>query len=147
MKVILLRDVSGIGQKGSVQNVSDGHALNFLIPNRLAEMATADKVKALEKQKASDAAAAAARDKGWRSLAKQLDGARVAIKANASEQGHLYEKLTNVQISKAINDQLKHAVPPASIEPKMPLKEVGEWPVDIKLGNHEATLVVVVARS
>lgn len=147
MKVILLRDVSGIGQKGSVREVSDGHALNFLIPNRLAEMATPDKVKALEKQRATDAEAAAARDKEWRSLAKQLDDARVEIKANASEQGHLYEKLTNIQISKAINDQLRFAVPPASIEPKMPLKEIGEWPVDIKLGNHQATLIVVVARS
>lgn len=147
MKVILLRDVSGIGQKGTVQNVSDGHALNFLIPNRLAEMATDDKVKALEKQKATDAEAAAARDKEWRSLAKQLNDARVEIRANASEQGHLYEKISNIQVSKAINDQLKCAVPPASIEPKMSLKEVGEWPVVVTLGNHQATLIVVVARS
>ncbi|MBL8158622.1 50S ribosomal protein L9 [bacterium] len=147
MKVILLRDVSGIGQKGTVQNVSDGHALNFLIPNRLAEMATADKVKALEKQKATDAEAAAARDTEWRNLAKQLKDARVEIKANASEQGHLYEKISNIQVSKAIIDQLKFAVPPASIEPKMAIKEVGEWPVAITLGNHQATLIVVVARS
>jgi large subunit ribosomal protein L9 len=147
MKVILLRDVSGIGQKGSVQNVSDGHALNFLIPNRLAEMATADKLKALEKQKATDAEASAARDKEWRSLTKQLDEARVEIRANASEQGHLYEKLTNIQVSKAINEQLKFAVPPASIEPKMTIKEIGEWPVVIKLGTHSATLIVVVVRS
>lgn len=147
MKVILLRDVSGIGQKGSVQNVSDGHALNFLIPNRLAEMATDDKVKALEKQKATDAEAVEARDKEWRSLAKQLNDARVEIKANASEQGHLYEKISNIQVSKAINEQLKFAVPPASIEPKMSLKEVGEWPVVVTLGNHQATLIVVVVRS
>lgn len=147
MKVILLRDVSGIGQKGSVQNVSDGHALNYLIPNRLVEMATPDKLKALEKQKSEDAAATEARDKEWRSLTKQLNDARVEIKANASEQGHLYEKIAAATVATAIRDQLKHAVPLESIEPKMSMKEVGEWPVVIKLGNHQATLIVVVVRS
>jgi large subunit ribosomal protein L9 len=147
MQVILLRDVPGIGQKGSVKNVSDGHALNYLIPNRLAEMATPDRVKALEKQKADDAKANEARDKEWRELAKKLDGARIAMKANASEQGHLYEKLSGTHIANAIRDQLKAAIPPDAIAPKMAIKEVGEWPITVKLGMHTATLILIVARS
>lgn len=147
MQVILLRDVPGIGQKGSVKNVSDGHALNFLIPNRLAEMATDDKVKALEKQKAEDTQAAEAQEREWHALAKKLEGAKVTIQANASEQGHLYEKISAIEISRAINQQLHAVVPPRSLEAKMAIKEIGEWPVEIKLGIHTATLIVVVQQT
>lgn len=147
MQVILLRDVAGIGQKGQVKNVSDGHALNFLIPNKLAEMATADKVKALEKQKVEDSKAAAAKDQEWRETVKKLEGARITLKANASEQGHLYEKISGIQLSNAVREQLKVTLPPASLEPKMSMKEIGEWPIEVKLGSHKATFIAVVARS
>ena len=147
MKVILLRDVPGIGQKGSLKDVSDGHALNYLIPNRLAEMATDEKVKTVEKQKLESAQAAEAMEREWHTLIKKLDGARVEMKANASDQGHLYEKISAIEISRAITQQLKLTVPPAALEPKMAIKEVGEWPVALKLGVHTATLIVVVARS
>lgn len=147
MQVILLRDVSGIGQKGQIKNVSDGHALNYLIPNRLAEMATPDKVKALEKLNAENAKASEAREKEWIALVKQIDGNKVEISANASEQGHLYEKIASADIAEAISEQLKLTIPTDAIAPKMVLKEVGEWPVEVKLGTHKATLIVVVAKS
>lgn len=147
MQVILLRDVSGIGQKGSVKTVSDGHALNYLIPNRLAEMATPDKIKALEKQKTEDAKSHEARDKEWRDLVKKINNARLEIRVNASEQGHLYEKLSGSHIVNAIQDQLEVSVPTEALAPKVAIKEIGEWPVEIKLGSHKATFIVVVARS
>lgn len=147
MQVILLRDVSGIGQKGSVKSVSDGHALNYLIPNKLAVMATPEQIKAIETQKIHDAQAAKAQDAEWRVLAKKLEGAKVTLKANASEQGHLYEKISAIEISRAINQQLKATVPPNALEPKMAIKEVGEWPVTLKLGAYTTTMIVVVMRN
>lgn len=147
MQVILLRDVSGIGQKGQIKNVSDGHALNYLIPNRLAEMATPDKVKALEKLNAENAKASEAREREWMSLSKQVDGKQIQITANASEQGHLYEKISAADVAEAIQDQLKLSIPTDAIAPKMALKEVGEWPVEVKLGKNNAQLIVVITRS
>lgn len=51
MKVILLEDVKKIGNKFDVKEVSDGYARNFLIPNGLADVATAGALKELEKRK------------------------------------------------------------------------------------------------
>ncbi|OGG57786.1 50S ribosomal protein L9 [Candidatus Kaiserbacteria bacterium RIFCSPHIGHO2_01_FULL_56_24] len=144
MQVILLRDVTGIGQKGSVKNVSDGHALNYLIPNRLVEMATPEKIKEYEKQKADDAAAAAQKEKEWTELAKHIDGKKIEMKANAGKQGHLYEKISGGHIATAIREQLKITIPPDAVAPKMSIKEIGEWPVEIKLGIHKATIIVTV---
>ena len=53
MQVILLEDVKGIGKKGSVANVSDGHARNYLIPRKLAMQATDANLKVLEKKNAA----------------------------------------------------------------------------------------------
>ena len=45
MKVIFLKDVSGIGKRGEVKNVADGYARNFLIANGLVEIATETTIK------------------------------------------------------------------------------------------------------
>ena len=51
MQVILLKDVPKIGRKNDVKNVSDGYAFNFLFSNKLAEQATPQKIKELEKMR------------------------------------------------------------------------------------------------
>ncbi|MBO4818689.1 MAG: 50S ribosomal protein L9, partial [Firmicutes bacterium] len=56
MQVILLEDVKGIGKKGEVAKVSDGHARNYLIPKKLAIQATDANLKVLEKKNAALAA-------------------------------------------------------------------------------------------
>ena len=49
MKVILLRDTAGVGKKGDIKNVADGHALNFLLPRKFAEEATPQAIKEAER--------------------------------------------------------------------------------------------------
>ncbi|MDZ4225909.1 MAG: 50S ribosomal protein L9, partial [Patescibacteria group bacterium] len=51
MKIILLKDVRGIGAHHEVKSVADGYARNFLFPQKLAEPATEEKVKQLETQR------------------------------------------------------------------------------------------------
>ncbi|MBU1159948.1 50S ribosomal protein L9, partial [Patescibacteria group bacterium] len=51
MKVILLQDVASIGKRYDVKNVSDGYARNFLLPRKLAMIATTQNLQNLEKRK------------------------------------------------------------------------------------------------
>ena len=51
MKIILSQDVTGIGRKGEVKNVSDGYARNFLLPNKLGQIATPAVIASAEKLK------------------------------------------------------------------------------------------------
>jgi hypothetical protein len=49
MKVLFKKDVGGVGQRGTIKDVSDGYALNFLIPQGLAEQATPEKIATHQK--------------------------------------------------------------------------------------------------
>lgn len=143
MQVILLRDVSGVGQKGSVKNVADGYALNHLIPNRMAMLATADALKNLEKKNAEDRAHRAEQEKEWAAIFEKVKKFSLLVRANASEQGHLYKKIGAEEIAKLLREQ-GIDVPEESIQPKMPIKQTGAWPVEIKLGEKSATITVEV---
>ncbi|OGG73093.1 50S ribosomal protein L9 [Candidatus Kaiserbacteria bacterium RIFCSPLOWO2_01_FULL_53_17] len=136
--------MAGVGQKGSVKNVADGYALNMLIPNRMAEAATSEKLKMIEKQMAEKRAANATREKEWSEIVKKIDGKTLQLKANASQQGYLYEKISSSQIERAIEREWHMHVPADSISPKMAIKQAGEWPVEIRLGNHKATMTISV---
>lgn len=143
MQVILLRDIAGVGQKGSVKNVADGYALNHLIPNKLAQMATKDTLKDLEARVEREKAERATQEKEWAAIANKMKNFTLMVRANANTQGHLYKKITSEDIARILAEQ-GIDVPADAIAPKMAIKESGAWPVDIDLGKNKATITVDV---
>ena len=75
MKVIFLKDVGGVGQKGSVKDVADGYAMNFLIAQGLAVQATNDMLAAHAKRQAEETAQ---KEKETQALTKAVEGLRGA---------------------------------------------------------------------
>ena len=146
MQVILLRDISGVGQKGSVKNVSDGYALNHLIPNKMAQMATPEALKSLEKKNAVDMARRAEQEKEWSAIAEKMKSFTLMVRANGDAKGHLYKKISAEDIAKVLREQ-GIDVPEESIHPKMTIKQTGAWPVEIRLGETVATITVEVITS
>jgi len=51
LKVVLLKDIPGIGKTGDMKEVKDGYARNFLIPRGLAKMATEGEIKRIRNEK------------------------------------------------------------------------------------------------
>ena len=94
MKVVFLKDVGGVGVRGAIKDVADGYALNFLIPRKLAEQATADKVARVQAEMKITAASEAERKAKGSAWAKELDGKSVVVVAKANEKGHLYKQLS-----------------------------------------------------
>ena len=143
MRTILLKDVAGVGQRGEVKNVADGYALNMLIPNKMAQLATPEALKNLEKKNAEETAHRAAQEKEWAAIAEKVKKFTLMLRANASPQGHLYKKISADDIARVLKEQ-GIDVPEESIHPKMPIKQTGNWPVEIKLGDNSATITVEV---
>jgi len=144
MKVLLLKDVAKVGQRGTVKEVSDGYALNYLIPNGLAVQATPDKVAA---HAAEEKRGAEAREMEMHAIAatiKSLENSRIEIRARATEKGGLFKSITAADIAKAVLDQRRAKLSVETIMLGKPIKEVGEHPITIKASGAEAHIIVAI---
>lgn len=102
MKVILLEDVKTLGKEGSVVEVSDGHARNFIFPQNLGIPATEE---ALKKMKERETMARKQSQKvvaATGKLAEKLDGYELTLEEKMNEDGVLYAAVTKKVIAKAL---------------------------------------------
>jgi large subunit ribosomal protein L9 len=132
MKVIMLKDVRGVGQRGTIIEAKDGYALNFLIPQRAAEQATPDKIAAFEAKQMQDAALHDKQAAALQSTLASLNGARVTIRARATEKGGLFKSITVPDIANAIQEQLKARLADEFIVLEKPLKQMGEYIIELR---------------
>jgi large subunit ribosomal protein L9 len=144
MKVIFKKDVGGVGQRGSVKDVSDGYALNFLIPQGLAEQATPDKVAAHQKTQKEQEAVTAAKEKEWAEYAERMNGAKFQMRANANSQGHLYKKLGAAEITAELKKIFGIELPQNALIITTDIKAAGEHDVSVKLGKSTAKMKLVL---
>lgn len=131
MKVIMLKDTAKVGRVGEVKEVSDGHAINFLIPRKLAEKATPEKMRALEERIKSKAGAFEGQKNSLLLNMKELSGKVVSIKAKANEKGHLYQEIHPAEIIAAAREQHGVSLSEEKIKFEGHYKSVGEFDVSI----------------
>ncbi len=144
MKVIFLKNVGGVGQKGAVKDVADGYALNFLIPNGLAEQATPKKIIEHDERQKESAAQNAERERQWDDLVQKIDGAHIMVTAKANSAGHLYHQLPMDVIVGGLREKMQIDIPVEAITLNAPIKQVGENTVQIRLGKRSASFTVTV---
>ena len=145
MKVILLQDVDGLGKKYEVKEAKDGYARNFLLPNKLAKAATKQALKWLDDQKEVIEKEAEEDLKKAQELASKLDGIEVAISVKVGEEGQLFESVTPQKISEKLKE-MGFDVKKSQVKLENPIKEIGEFPVDINLShNLEAEIKLIVS--
>lgn len=131
MKVILIKDVRGIGRAHEAVEAKDGHALNYLIPKKLAIAATPTAVKEAELRRKQ------AVDRGAISSAllmqniSALAEARIVIKVKANEKGHLYDAVGESDIVKAVKDQVHIDMPEDAVKLEKPIKELGTFDIPV----------------
>ncbi|AOT70530.1 50S ribosomal protein L9 [Geosporobacter ferrireducens] len=133
MKVILLKDVKGIGKAGEIINASDGHARNYLIPRGLAKEATEGGIKVLEKQKAAEARKKQEELQEAKVLAEKLSSLIVSLKGKAGEGGRLFGSITSKDIAEGLEKQHKIKMDKRKIQMDNPIRELGASFVEIKV--------------
>ena len=144
MKVILQQDVRGQGKKGQMVEVSDGYARNFLLPRKLAVLATAENVNTMKQQEKARKAQEAAEKAEAEALAKQLEGVMVKIPAKAGEGGRLFGAVTAKEISEALSAQHGLNIAKTKLVLDEPIKACGGYQVKAKLGYEIIGIVNVM---
>ena len=133
MKVILQQDVRGQGKKGQMIDVSDGYARNFLLPRKLAVLATAENVNTMKQQEKARKAQEAAEKAEAEALSKKLEGLTVKVAAKAGEGGRLFGAVTAKEISECLSQQHGVNIAKAKLVLDEPIKSCGGYQVMAKL--------------
>jgi large subunit ribosomal protein L9 len=148
MKVILLQDVPNVGESGSIQNVSDGFARNYLIPQGLAEMGTPGRIKQAEQRINSQMRKIERQEEEMKELGERIDGLRVEIEARVGRQGRLYGSITAPEIASAVSSALGEDVDRRRVSLTEPIRTAGDHAVEIHLvGRLRPTVTVSVKPS
>lgn len=144
MRVILKKDVAGVGLKSEVKEVANGYAQNFLIGRGLAEVATPAKVKQAEKHAAKRAAEFEAAKTALEEALSKLGGDGLTIRATANEKDHLFEAINAEAVAAHLKDVAGADVDASAITIETPIKELGEYTVQVTVGAEAVPVKIKV---
>jgi large subunit ribosomal protein L9 len=146
MKLILNTDVKSLGRKGDVVDVAKGYARNYLLPKKLAMVATASNLKFAEKLQEKREMQAQANDKLAESIKAALADAKIVISQNTTDEGTLYAAVSDEQIVDAIETFSGFRLETEQVVTENQVKEIGLHTISVVLGpdtKFETTLEVI----
>ncbi len=146
MKLILREDVAKLGLMGDLVDVADGYGRNYLLPRKLAVVATEKNIRSLEHERRVIETKAKKLEKTARAQAESLEGVALTFARAAGEEGKLFGSVTAMDLEQALAAK-GHNVERRRIELDHPIKQLGSVDVPIRLlRDVTATIKVEVVR-
>ena len=143
MQVLLLSPVPSLGNPGELVSVRNGYARNYLVPQGLAVAASPDNVKQFAHQKRM---ADQRREKfltDLKSVVDRLEGTKVGFIMKSGPQGKLFGSVTNRMIAEKLTNEIEYAVDRTMIQLENPLRETGDYVVEVKLDKAMSSRVKI----
>jgi large subunit ribosomal protein L9 len=132
MKVLLIKDVYKLGRAGDVKKVADGYGRNFLLPQKLAVLATPGALKQIEKIRSQAEVRRTEQNSELKDLAGQINGITLVFAAKAGETGKLYGSITTQDVAAAIQEKVRFEVKKQQID-MQPIRNLGEFTAHVRL--------------
>jgi large subunit ribosomal protein L9 len=133
MKVILLKDVEGLGKAGDMKDVANGYARNYLLPRQLAAGATPGLVANRSQRIAAEQRKIEKQNEINRNLAERLGEVSLTFKAKVGSQGRLYGSITSQDIANALREAESITVDRRVIDLSDPIRSLGSYSVSVKI--------------
>jgi large subunit ribosomal protein L9 len=133
VQAILLSEVEGLGEPGAVVNVSRGYLRNYLLPRRLAELATPARIAEVQRREADRRVAEERAVEQSRELAELLGRTILTLKAKAGGDGRLFGSITSADVADAILEARQVRVDRRHITVEPPIRAVGTYTVPVEL--------------
>ena len=132
MEIILLKDVSKVGDKHDIVSVKAGYGRNYLIPQGMAIIANEKNRARLEKLKEEEAAVEAAKVGEYQAMAEKVQEQTIKVGAKAGASGKIFGSVTSIQIAQALKDQFDIDIARKKIEIPEEVKTIGTHKVTLK---------------
>lgn len=143
MKVILLKDVKGVGRMYEERSVADGYAMNLLLPKKLAIPASGAAAAQINNLKLNDAKHREAEHRRLETEVHKLGDTKIKFIAKANEKNHLFASLTAEKIAEILKKQ-NIEVPVENIILEKPIKELGTHSIPVRVGDKTAHFNLVI---
>ena len=144
MKVIFLEDVSNVARAGEMKEVADGYGRNFLIPKKLALLATPSATSTIEAQQGITERSQAQTEDEMTERAHQLEGKEIILKAKTGAKDRLFGSITSADIASELQNATGQVVDKKKIELAEPIRQLGSYEVAIKLAKDIAPKIKVI---
>jgi large subunit ribosomal protein L9 len=145
MKVILRQDVGSLGEAGTVKNVSDGYARNYLIPKGFAVLATPGELKVLAENEKMRDRKIARQERELQELSDRIATVTLEFEARAGEQGRLFGSVTSGDIAEKLSKAVNHEIDRRKVVLDEPIRVSGRHKVTVNLvGKLRPEVTVVV---
>jgi large subunit ribosomal protein L9 len=132
MEIILRETIDNLGHAGQVVKVADGYARNYLLPRKLAYVATPGNLKVIEFERQSLVRKEAKQKEDAEKLQKMLDAVEITIRRKVGEQNALYGSVTNSDVADEL-EKKGFNVEKRKIHMDDHIKTIGEFSIPIRL--------------
>jgi large subunit ribosomal protein L9 len=132
MKVLLIKDVYKLGRAGDIKKVADGYGRNFLLPQRLAVLATEGALKQVQKIKSQAEISRNTQNNELAGVSDQIKAVTLTFPAKAGDTGKLYGSITTQDIATALSEQIKTEIKRQQIGIQ-PIRSLGEFTANVRL--------------
>ena len=132
MKIILRKEHERLGAAGTVVDVNDGYARNYLIPRGIAYPADAGSMRALEEEKHQQSRRDSRELHSSEKIAHEIEKISLTLKMKVGEDEKLFGSVTSQMIAEALKEK-GFEVDKRTIELEEPIKALGIYTVDVKL--------------
>ncbi len=131
MKVIFLQDISGVGRKYDIKEISGGYAINFLFPKKLATPATPQAIAELERRKKEIVIEREVQENLLEKNLEEIKNKTITIKAKADKKGHLFSAIHEKMIVETMEKEYHAQIDEKFIVLEKQIKEIGEFEIPI----------------
>jgi len=132
MEIILRETIDNLGRAGQVVKVADGYARNYLLPKKLAYIATPGNLKVIEAERQSLLRKEAKQKDDADKLKQMLENVEVTIRRKVGEQNALYGSVTNSDVAEALHAK-GYEIEKRKIHMDDHIKTIGEFEIPIRL--------------
>ena len=143
MDIILREKIEKLGTKGDIVHVSDGYARNFLLPKKLAMVATPANIRQIEQEKAAAVRREAVEKQEAEALAQQLSRVSLNLSRKVGEHEVLYGSVTSMDIAEALEAK-GFTIDKRKIELTEAIKSLGKFDIPVKVHREVTALVGLV---
>lgn len=135
MQAILTQDVDGVGKAGTVINVSRGYLRNYLLPRKLADVATPARIAEAEAKVEAAKAAVAKREAEANDIADLLGRTILTLKAKAGGDGRLFGSITSQDVVDAIKGARGIEIDRHNVTIDPPIRQTGTYTIPVEVVN------------